>query len=134
MSVLAGPGRESLLFLIQNRSWSSLQEGSRHNVAVQLDGRSPHEFEAVAKTELDADGPGLIFAVSPGEAQGARFINELAGAAGMNVGRDGRQLEGTRLSGGGTAMARLAQCMSRMWGASVPALETATPASGGVSL
>jgi hypothetical protein len=134
MSVLAGPGQESLLFLIQNRNWSSLEEGSRHNVAVQLDGRSPYQFEAVAKTELDADGPGLIFTVAPGEAKGARFINELAGAAGMNVGQNGRQLEGARLRGGGSAMARLAQCMSRMWGGSEPASEAAVPASGGVSL
>ena len=115
MSVLAGPGQESLLFLIQNRGWSSLEEGSRHKVAVQLDGRSPYQFDAVAKTQLDSDGPGLIFAVEPGEAEGAKFINELAGAAGLTVGQNGQRLEGARLSGGGSAMARLAERMSRMW-------------------
>ena len=118
VSVLAGPGQDSLLFLMQNRSWSSLEDGTRHKVAVQLDGRRPYQFDAVAKTELDADGPGLLFSVAPGEAQGAKFINELAGAAGMNVGQNGHQIEGARLSGGGSAMARLAQCMSRMWGGS----------------
>jgi hypothetical protein len=65
LSVLAGPGQQSLLFLIQNRGWSSLEEGSKHKVAVQLDGRNPYQFDAVAKTELDSDGPGLIFAVEP---------------------------------------------------------------------
>lgn len=134
MSVLAGPGRDSLIFLIQNRGWSSLEDGSRHKIAVQLDGRNPYQFDAVARTELDADGPGLMFAVTPGEAEGTRFINDLAGAAGMNVGQNGRQLEGTRLSGGGTAMARLAQCMSRMWSGSEAAPEAVVPASGGVSL
>jgi len=116
VSVLAGPGQESLLFLIQNRDWSSLEEGSRHKVAVQLDGRNPWQFEAVAKTELDSDGPGLLFTIAPGESEGAKFISELAGAAGMNVGQDGTQVEAVRLSGGGAAIASLAQCISRMWG------------------
>jgi len=131
VSVLAGPGQENLLFLIQNRGWSSLEDGSKHKVAVQLDGRSPWQFDAVAKTELDADGPGLLFSVAPGQAEGAKFIHELAGAVGMNVGQNGAQLEGTRLSGGGSAMARLAQCMSRMWGASEAATQQqSTSASG----
>ena len=134
VSVLAGPGQQSLLFLMQNRGWSSLEDGSRHKVAVQLDGRNPWQFDAVAKTRLDADGPGLLFSVAPGEAQGSKFINELAAAAGMNVGQNGQQLEGTRLSGGGSAMARLAQCMSRMWGGSENSAEPAVAASGGVRL
>src|SRR3712207_3190446 len=98
VSVLAGPGQENLLFLIQNRGWSSLEDGSKHKVAVQLDGRSPWQFEAVARTELDADGPGLLFTVPPGDREGVKFIAELAGAAGMNVGQNGRQLEEARLS------------------------------------
>jgi hypothetical protein len=116
VSVLAGPGQESLLFLIQNKGWASLEEGSRHKVAVQLDGRSPWQFEAVAKTDLDSDGPGLLFDIAPGESEGAKFISELAAAAGMNVGQNGRQVGAVRLSGGGAAIADLAQCMSRMWG------------------
>ena len=134
VSVLAGPGEASLLFLIQNKGWSALEDGSRHKVAVQLDGRSPWQFEAVARTELDSDGPGLLFAVAPGEAEGAKFINELAGAAGMNVGQNGRQLEAVRLSGGGTAMASLAQCMARMWGAAGASPAQLVTVSEGVPL
>lgn len=134
LSLLAGPGQESLLFLMQNKGWSTLQEGSRHKVAVQLDGRSPWQFDAVAKTELDADGPGLLFTVAPGEAEGAKFINELAGADGMNVGQNGRQLEGARLSGGGSAITRLAQCMARMWGGSGSGPEAVAASSDGVPL
>ena len=134
LSVLAGPGQENLLFLIQNRGWSTLQEGSRHKVAVQLDDRSPYQFEAIAKTELDADGPGLIFSVAPGEAEGAKFIQELASADGLNVGQNGRQLEGARLHRAGPAMTQLAQCMSRLWGAGQAASAPAAAEAKGVSL
>jgi hypothetical protein len=134
MSVLAGPGQPTLLFLMQNKQWSSLEDGSRHKVAVQLDGRNAYQFDAVAKTQLDADGPGLMFAVAPGEAEGAKFINELSTAAGMNVGRNGQQLEGARLNGGGSAMARLAQCMSSLWSGSEASSNAAVPAAGGVRL
>lgn len=136
LSVLAGAGQDNLMVLIQNRNWSSLEDGGRHKVAVQLDGRSPWQFDAVARTELDADGPGLLFTVPPGEREGAKFISELATAAGMNVGQDGRQLEAARLSGGDSAMAQLAKCMSRMWGGGVAGQDSkqATTMSAGVEL
>lgn len=117
VSVLAGIGQERLLFLIQNKSWSSLEDGSSHELAVQLDGRSQFQFKAVAKTELDSDGPGLLFTVAPGEREGAKFISEFASASGMNVGEGGRTVASLNLSGGGSAMTGLAQCMARMWGA-----------------
>ena len=137
LSLLAGAGQENLLILIQNKEWSSLEDGQRHKVAVQLDGRSPWQFDAVARTELDSDGPGLLFAVPPGDQDGVKFISELAAAAGMNVGQDGQELEAVRLSGGSSAMADLAKCMSRLWGgsAAVDAGSTgATAASAGVEL
>jgi len=114
VSVLAGAGQENLLFLIQNRSWE-LEDGAEHDLAVALDGRDSYKFQAVAKTELDADGPGLMFVVPPGEQQGARFIAEFARAGGMAVGSDGSSIANVRLSGGASAMTQLAQCMSRLW-------------------
>ena len=136
LSLLAGAGQEKLLVLIQNRNWASLEDGTRHKIAVQLDGRSPWQFDAVAKTELDADGPGLLFTVPPGDRDGAKFIGELATAAGMNVGQNGQPLEEARLSGGGSAMAALAKCMSRMWGGGGAdgGAHEATAASAGVEL
>lgn len=116
VSVLAGAGQPSLLFLIQNQRWSALEDGDRHQLAVQLDGQSPWEFEAIARTELDSDGPGLLFQVPPGEQEGARFLAEFARAGGMSVGEGGRSLASLRLSGGNTAMTALAQCMAKMWG------------------
>jgi len=120
VSVLAGAGQESLLFLIQNRSWE-LRDGSEHDLAVALDGRSNYKFQAVAKTELDSDGPGLMFAVPPGEQEGARFIAEFAKASGMAVGQDGAALAHVRITGGASAMTELAQCMSRLWGGNAAA-------------
>ncbi len=114
VSVLAGAGQESLLFLIQNRSWE-LEDGAQHDLAVALDGRSNYKFQAVAKTELDSDGPGLMFAVPPGEQEGARFIDEFASASGMAVGQDGNAIANVRITGGSSAMTQLAQCMSRLW-------------------
>lgn len=116
VSLLAGNGQESLVFLIQNKSWSSLRDGAAHKLAVQLDGRSQFQFDAVARTDLDSDGPGLLFSVPPGEQQGARFLAEFASASGMNVGAEGRPLAQLRLTGGTTAMAALAKCMAGMWG------------------
>lgn len=124
VSVLAGTGQESLLFLIQNRGWQSLEDGSRHELAVQLDGGSKFEFDAVAKTELDSDGPGLMFAVPPGEPDGARFIAEFAKAGRMAVGEDGEAIARVRLTGGGSAMTELAQCMSRLWSGGATAQQT----------
>jgi hypothetical protein len=115
VSLLAGSGQESVVFLIQNKSWSSLRDGSPHKLAVQLDGRSAFQFDAVARTDLDSDGPGLLFSVPPGERQGAKFLAEFAGASGMNVGEEGRPLAELRLTGGDTAMAALAKCMAGMW-------------------
>lgn len=131
VSVLAGTGQASLLFLIQNRGWESLEDGSRHELAVQLDGGSKFEFDAVAKTELDSDGPGLMFAVPPGEADGARFIAEFAKAGGMAVGEGGEAIARVRLTGGGSAMTELAQCMSRLWSGGATAQQGKRPTAIG---
>ncbi len=119
------------MFLIQNRGWESLEDGSRHELAVQLDGGSKFEFDAVAKTELDSDGPGLMFAVPPGEADGARFIAEFAKAGGMAVGEGGEAIASVRLTGGGSAMTELAQCMSRLWSGGATAQQGKRPTAIG---
>ena len=133
VSVLAGVGQDNLLFLIQNKNWT-LRDGARHNLAVRLDGSDQFSFSAVARTQIDQDGPGFMFAVPPGEQRGAKFLAAFANASGMNVGEDGRALADLRLSGGGSAMAELAQCMSRMWGATGHSPEPAVKSVGAVPL
>ena len=130
VSVLAGAGQENLLFLIQNKGWNRLEDGSSHELAVQLDGRSNYKFKAVAKTDLDEDGPGLMFAVPPGDQQGARFIAEFARSSGMAVGQDGEAIASLRLTGGSSAMTQLAQCMSRLWGGGTSAADAPAVPSG----
>ena len=120
VSLLAGRGQDELIFMIQNRGWASLEDGGEYPLALQLDGANAFQFEAVAKTELDSDGPGLLFKVSPGDQQGAKFLAAFAGAAGMNVGQNGKALANLSLTGGSSAMTELAQCMAQMWGGGSP--------------
>ncbi len=132
VSVMAGAGQESLLFLIQNRGWASLEDGNRYPLAVTLEGGGDFEFDAVAKTKLDSDGPGLIFAVPPGEQNGARFLAAFAKASGIAVGQQGQAITKASLTGGGSAMTALAQCMSQLWsGGTASAAEVERPASIG---
>lgn len=116
VSVLAGRGQDELIFMIQNRGWSSLEDGGQYPLALQLDGESSFQFDAVAKKELDADGPGLLFTVSPGDKDHAKFLASFAASSGMAVGQNGRALTSLRLGGGGSAMSQLARCMASMWG------------------
>ncbi len=115
VSVLAGRGQQELIFMIQNRNWSSLQDGGRYPLALNLDGQSHWQFDAVARTELDSDGPGLLFTVEPGDQNHAKFLAAFAGATGMDVGQNGRALARLRLGGGASAMSQLARCMASMW-------------------
>lgn len=115
VSILAGPGQDSLLFLIQNRAWSSLQDGSSYDIAVEFDDAGPWELKAVAKTEIDQDGPGLMFAVPPGQKQGSDFITEFVQAAGMKVDGQGQRMGSMQIGSGRSAMTALAQCIGRVF-------------------
>ena len=128
VSVLAGRGADELIFMMQNTAWSSFEDGGKYPLALQFDGRTRFQFDAVAKTELDSDGPGLLFTVSPGDQDHAKFLAAFAGAAGMDIGQEGRSLATLRLNGGGSAMTQLAQCMARMWGGGGSQSEAADPA------
>lgn len=115
VSILAGPGQESLLFLIQNRSWSSLRDGGSYDIAVEFDDEGPWQLKAIAKTEIDQDGPGLMFAVPPGQKSGSDFITEFVQAAGMKVEGQGQRLGSLSIGSGRSAMTALAQCIGRVF-------------------
>lgn len=114
VSILAGPGQNALLFLVQNRSWSSLEDGAQYDIAVEFDEEGPWQMKAVAKTEIDQDGPGLMFAVPPGQKQGSDFITEFVQASGMKIEGQGQQLGSLPLGSGRSAMTALAQCMGQV--------------------
>jgi hypothetical protein len=122
VSILAGPGQDSLLFLVQNPSWSSLKDGGSYDIAVEFDDAGPWQLKAVAKTEIDQDGPGLMFAVPPGQKQGSDFITEFVQAAGMKIDGQGQRLGTLPLGSGRSAMTALAQCIGRVF-ANQPATE-----------
>jgi len=115
VSILAGPGQDGLLFLLQNPSWSSLKDGGQYDIAVEFDQEGPWQLKAVAKTEIDQDGPGLMFAVPAARQQGADFITEFVKAAGMKINGEGRTLGTLPLGSGRSAMTALAQCIGKVF-------------------
>ena len=130
VSILAGPGQESLLFLVQSNAWSSLKDGGTYDIAVEFDDAGPWQLKAVAKTEIDQDGPGLMFAVPPGQRQGSDFITEFVQAAGMKIDGQGQRLGSLSLGSGRSAMTALAQCIGRAF-ANQPVVDDQPKGIGG---
>ena len=112
VSIIAGAEHSNLMFLVQNRSWR-LQDGERYQIAVEFDEEGPWQLQAVGRTEIDQDGPGLIFAVPPGDERGLKFISEFVGASGMQLSRQGVGSTAVPLGSGQSAMTALAQCLSK---------------------
>ncbi len=115
LSISGTPGEDAIMFVIQNHQFASLDDGGQYGIEVEFDDLGEWEIPGVAQNHLDADGPGLIFAVKPGQSEGANFITEFAGADGMRIGRDGTALDSVPLGGGRGAMASLATCLSQKW-------------------
>jgi hypothetical protein len=63
VSIIAGAGQDNLMFLVQNPGWS-LREGEKTTIAVAFDGSGPVQIPAVSRTNIDSDGPGLVFAAA----------------------------------------------------------------------
>lgn len=110
VSILGAPGQDNLIFLVQNNNWSMLRDGGTYRLALELDGSREWEFDAIARTELDSDGPGFMFAVPPG----AEFVTAFAAAGDMDLDSDGEPLDRLSLSGGGLALTKLAHCMTNL--------------------
>lgn len=115
LSIAASPDEQALLFIVQNQKLGALEDGSQTPVEVEFDNMGEWQIDAVAQKDLDHDGPGVIFAVRPGQEDGANFIKEFAGASGMHVGREGVKMDTLPLSGSRPAMAQMAQCMGKLW-------------------
>lgn len=122
LSVWGGAGDESLRFLVQNKSWNTLADGESYPIQVSFDGQQVWPMDAVARLNLDSDGPGLTFAVSPDrQSGGAGFIEQFAGAEGMNISRGGERIENVSLDDTRMAMQALAGCLSQMLASDGPA-------------
>ena len=129
ISIWAAAGQKDLSFLVQNRSWRTLEDGGRYDIQVSFDDQRAWPMQATAKTNLDSDGPGLTFAVSPsGAAGGAGFLEQFASAGGMHISRNGTRVDSVSLTNSGTAMTALAKCLKQVWTAGADAPE---PNAGG---
>lgn len=116
LSVFALPEREGIGFLLQNRKWTDLEDGAVYPITIRFDNGREWPLPALARTEIDEDGPGLYFAIRPGSEEGGRdFIGEFAAAAGMRVANDGAEVDKLALTNSRGATVALAQCLSRIW-------------------
>lgn len=134
VSILAGAGQENLVFLVQNPSWSSLRDGQRYEIAVEFDEGGPWQMQAVAKTEIDEDGPGLMFVVPASDKRGLDFLAEFVKAGGMQIESEGRSLTSLPLGSGQSAMTALARCMSQGLGGQEAVRTEATFEGGGPAI
>jgi hypothetical protein len=120
ISVVAGAGQQNLIFLVQNPGWS-LRDGARYEIAVAFDGGAPWQLQATGRTNIDSDGPGLIFALpAADEDREGDFLNEFVSARGMQLQREGEPLASMPLGTGRSAMTALAQCLGRVWSGQTP--------------
>jgi hypothetical protein len=116
LSIWGFAGQDKFAFLLQNREWGSLREGQRYDLKLDFLGVREMPVEAVARLDLDSDGPGYFFTVAPGERDGgSALIDALASAEDLEVSRDGRKVDRLSLEGSREAMAGLARCMAELW-------------------
>lgn len=115
LSVFALPEQDGIGFLLQNRKWTELEDGAVYALSIRFDRGAAWPVPALARTGIDADGPGLFFAIRPGSEQGGRdFIGEFAEARAMEIGADGGPSEQLRLADSRGATLALAQCLRTM--------------------
>jgi len=121
VSIWGFAGEDSLSFLVQNKSWNSFDDGARYDIKVAFDDKRAWPMQAVARRNIDHDGPGLTFAVSPAEdGGGASFLNQFAAAHGMLITRN-NQVERVALGNSQLALTGLAKCLKQVWAANAPA-------------
>lgn len=116
VSIFGIAGQDSLSFLVQNKRWGSFADGEKYDIQVGFDGQRAWPMQAVARQNIDSDGPGLTFAVSPArDSRGASFVEQFAGAQGMHITRNGARIETISLADTQVAMQGLAKCLSQVW-------------------
>jgi hypothetical protein len=116
VSIWGIAGDNDLSFLVQNKGWSSLSDGENYDIEVSFDNQRAFPMQATARLNLDSDGPGLTFGVSPDHrAGGASFVDQFADARGMHITRAGQRIETVSLADTRVAMQGLAQCLSQVW-------------------
>ncbi|HEX8216323.1 MAG TPA: hypothetical protein VF577_02555 [Allosphingosinicella sp.] len=112
LSVFALPEQDGIGFLLQNRKWSDLSDGRVYPLGIRFDDGVEWPVPALARTEIDEDGPGLFFAIRPGTEKGGRdFLGEFAASRGMRVANGGVGVGNLRLPNARGATVALADCL-----------------------
>jgi len=116
LSVSALAGTDSLSFLVQNKSWSSLPAG-KHDLQVAFDSGRQWPVQAMARHDIDSDGPGLLFAVKPARSGSGEtdFVDQFAAAKGMQITSNGQRIDSLALPDAQAAIGALAQCIGDLW-------------------
>lgn len=114
MSLLAMPQQGGIAFLIQNPGWTHLEDGRVYPLRIRFDRGEEWPIPAMARRNIDSDGPGLVFLVSPGEVEGQKFFAEFAAASGMHIMAGNASFERLALTGTRQVTSQLAQCLQRL--------------------
>jgi hypothetical protein len=115
LSVMALPEQDGIGFLLQNPKWTGLKDGQVYSLSIRFDDGSEWPVPALARTEIDSNGPGLFFAIQPGAAAGGRdFLGDFSRARGMRIANDGVAYGDLRLTDSRAATLALAQCLRTM--------------------
>jgi hypothetical protein len=121
LSIWGMAGQENLGFLLQNREWRALRDGQRYDLKVEFTGQRSWPVSALARRDIDSDGPGFYFDMEPGAAAADGFLEAFATAKGMNISQEGHKVDSLPLAGSREAMAALARCLSDHWSQPAPA-------------
>jgi hypothetical protein len=134
LSIFGLPGDAGIGFLLQNRAWTGLRDGAVYPLSIRFGDGREWPVPAIARREIDKDGPGLFFAMSPADEEaGLRFIAEFADANGMQVSAPGVRVERLGLQGSRNATVGLARCLSRLINGTNP-FDDGDPAAQAVRL
>ncbi|MEA3036661.1 MAG: hypothetical protein QOH04_2433 [Sphingomonadales bacterium] len=121
LTVWGFAGAEKLAFLLQNREWNSLKDGRSYALSLSFENAKAYPVEATARENIDSDGPGLFFTVTPGGQASGTFLTAFTSARGMRISQNGRNFDTLPLAGSKTAIGALAKCLAQRWSVGPPA-------------
>jgi hypothetical protein len=120
LTVWGFAGADKLAFLLQNRGWNSLKDGRSYTLSLSFEDAKAYPVEATARENIDSDGPGLFFTVTPGGQTSGTFLAAFTSARGMRISQNGHNFDTLPLAGSKAAVAALAKCLAERWSTGAP--------------
>jgi hypothetical protein len=115
ISVWGFAGQDRIAFLLQNRDWT-VRDGQPYKLSLDFLGVETLPVSATARQNIDSDGPGFLFTVTPGAQGASGFLSAFTSARGMRITQGGESFDTLPLAGSRIAMASLAKCLAARWG------------------